>query len=552
MQCKMMRENVALEFLKTERTYVDKLRVFSHQVCKLLKVRQKTVMSTKNRFMLGLLSSVPTITSLNEKLLGDLEDQGINGNLGQVMCNFAPFLKVYTTYLQYVSGAAKYLKNNPQVKQFFTLQMKKYAFDMDDCMIAPVQRLAQYKMLLDKLRHCTPASHTDAADLQEAYIAVCDAATHCDTHMQQFECIDRLKKFEWSCDVTHISTFRLIKEGILRKVVKVGMASAVEGKLKRVVLLSESFAYGKDVSGGRVIVKKVVPLHCVDVIATPDLGSNFETKKIVALWIRETSKNYLSYSSRRFPLLLFQARTKLDAEDWRKAIKSSKATCSVFRSQSRIKRRSTSALAGSKLNFVMHSHHSIGRPHNSSCNFEMRSGHEIDDQKVDKTGSQCTNIVVFIKTLESQHNGRPISYNVVKCKFIEQFGVKAWNKAKISVSKYLKRNLLQPPPLPPLPPLQPLTSDNATVEAPSRLRTHNVTSFHTENIVRRKHKGAKLKISKAKVATISSPRSLLAQCLTNELEKTNRKCVFDSQDNEESPKKRRRGRSKKFEKNSQI
>jgi len=91
-----VRQNVVLEFLKTERAYVDKLRVVSHDVFMPLEVKQKAAMPTKDNAIRGLLSSVTVITSLNEKLLGDLEEQGIKGNLGQVMCNFAPFLKVKT------------------------------------------------------------------------------------------------------------------------------------------------------------------------------------------------------------------------------------------------------------------------------------------------------------------------------------------------------------------------------------------------------------------------------------------------------------------------
>ncbi|KAI9481052.1 MAG: Dbl homology domain-containing protein [Benjaminiella poitrasii] len=119
--------------------------------------------------------STALVERLHETITQYLEDESKKDDvcIGQIFCNLEPFFEVYIAYSVNFSKSRKYLSkasSNIVYRQLVQDTMRKKATNrmlLSDYMIAPIQRITRYCLLLtDLLKHST-RSHPDYTYLEK-------------------------------------------------------------------------------------------------------------------------------------------------------------------------------------------------------------------------------------------------------------------------------------------------------------------------------------------------------------------------------------------------
>ena len=188
---------IAKELMTSERVFIDALKLLNvdfRQSVKAAAAEQKCAV-IPDADLDKILNSLPQLQRLNEDLLHDLEARIDNWNsvkkIADVIVKKGPFLKLYTSYIQnfesqcvYVDECCqKYPKFGKVVREFEgsprcqKLSLKHY-------MLKPVQRIPQYRLLLeDYLCHLSETS-PDRDDTHTALSIVRDVADHANRSIQ--------------------------------------------------------------------------------------------------------------------------------------------------------------------------------------------------------------------------------------------------------------------------------------------------------------------------------------------------------------------------------
>ncbi|XP_017796436.1 PREDICTED: FYVE, RhoGEF and PH domain-containing protein 4-like [Habropoda laboriosa] len=214
---------VAEELLATEKNYVNVLRLIDQ-------VFQFKVDQENRAHPMFNIKSIYKFH--NDFLLPQFEERmqhwESDPRIGDIMKNFAPFLKMYTEYVKNFDYAMNLIQ---------TLQSKVVRFaaiigeiqKLDVCaklslphhMLSPIQRLPRYELLLkDYLRNLTEES-ADYEDTKKALELVSTAANHTNDAMKKIDKFKKLLEIQESIyDTTDLvsATRELIKEGRIVKI----------------------------------------------------------------------------------------------------------------------------------------------------------------------------------------------------------------------------------------------------------------------------------------------------------------------------------------------
>ena len=184
-----VRSRVLEEIVATERTFVESLRtciaVFHAPLEAAVGSRCEDVDGPLGR----LLKELALLEPFNSALLGELEAEVAgDGNVGRVFRRFAPFLKMFSRYLELYeawSDDRKARGGDPSgdrdVCAFLgaaAADPRCRSLDLASFLVAPVQRVPRYRLLLEELAKRTADSHGDRADLDAALALVSEAAGH--------------------------------------------------------------------------------------------------------------------------------------------------------------------------------------------------------------------------------------------------------------------------------------------------------------------------------------------------------------------------------------
>ena len=189
---------VAKEIMTSEKVYVAVLRLLNIDFRNYIQEeRQKSksiVIPTED--FLKLFSNLPELLMLNSDFLRDFEDRVHNWSkrrkISDVIVNKGPYLKLYTAYVKNFADMSshfdecckKYQKFGKLVKEFEKFPQCRN-LKLSHFMLKPVQRLPQYKMLLeDYLKHLE-ASNDDYDDTTTALMIVSEAAEHANETIKQ-------------------------------------------------------------------------------------------------------------------------------------------------------------------------------------------------------------------------------------------------------------------------------------------------------------------------------------------------------------------------------
>uniref|UniRef100_H2Y6T8 Uncharacterized protein n=1 Tax=Ciona savignyi TaxID=51511 RepID=H2Y6T8_CIOSA len=226
--------NIAKELLSTEESYVRVLHLIDQVFHK--KVReeatQKNIMP--ETAVNSIFSHVPAIYQFhNTFLLPQLRERLANWfadpRISDIMCRAAPFLKMYSLYVQNFDDAMNTIKTWSQKSHGFSAIIKSIQ-KLPECnfltlqhhMLSPVQRIPRYQMLLQDYVRRMPQDATDRPETENALKLITVAATHSNETMKKMEKFHKLVNVfnnlaEVNFDIVDVSR-ELLKEG---KIVKI-------------------------------------------------------------------------------------------------------------------------------------------------------------------------------------------------------------------------------------------------------------------------------------------------------------------------------------------
>lgn len=304
---------VANELMTSEKVFIDVLKLICQDFKKFIEDAGKESrnpvipLSELNK----IISSLPQLLSLNEDLLHDLENRIESWNeipkIADVIVKKGPFLKLYSTYIQNFEAQTNFLDECYQKYPRFAKAVKDFEAS-DRCkklalkhyMLKPIQRIPQYRLLLeDYLSYLDPDS-VDYADTQTALHIVCDVANHANRSMKHGDHLSKLLSVQ-----SQLGNYEIIKPG--REFVMEGelyKLSRKEMQLRFFILLSDCLLYTSyygSMTGLRV--KNKLPL-CGMKVCTSQTEDCFNEFSIIT-------------STRSFTL---RARSQEECEAWVKAL----------------------------------------------------------------------------------------------------------------------------------------------------------------------------------------------------------------------------------------
>jgi len=243
---------IAREIMTSEAAYVEVLRlvyVNFRDFILTAKGESKSMIIPDEEFN-GLFSNLKELLTLNSDLLRDFEDRVENWDTSQriadVIVKKGPYLKLYTMYIKdfqrtmssFSACCSKYPKFDKLVKEFEAQSICKQ-LKLSNHMLKPVQRLPQYRMLLDDyLKHL----ERDSKDFDQTTAAlriVTEAAEHANSNVVLQEEFQRMLKLQ-----ARLGDWELIKPG--RELIKEGELQKIsrKGEISRYfILLSDSLLY---------------------------------------------------------------------------------------------------------------------------------------------------------------------------------------------------------------------------------------------------------------------------------------------------------------------
>jgi FYVE/RhoGEF/PH domain-containing protein 5/6 len=146
--------------------------------------------------LLKIFSNLPELLMLNSELLGDFENRVQNWSktkkIRDIIVSKGPYLKLYTAYAKNFSAMSSHFEECCKKYPTFGKLVKEFEkfpqcrnLKLSHYLLKPVQRLPQYKMLLeDYLKHLDAASE-DYDDTTTALRIVTEAAEHANETVKQ-------------------------------------------------------------------------------------------------------------------------------------------------------------------------------------------------------------------------------------------------------------------------------------------------------------------------------------------------------------------------------
>ncbi|KDR19096.1 FYVE, RhoGEF and PH domain-containing protein 6 [Zootermopsis nevadensis] len=212
---------IAEELMTSERVFIDVLKLLNvdfRQAVHAVGAEQKYPV-IPGAELDKILNSLPQLQSFNEDLLRDLKHRIDNWDcikkIADVIVRKGPFLKLYTSYIQNFESQCIYLEECCQKYPKFAKVVKEFEasprcqkLSLKHYMLKPVQRIPQYRLLLeDYLRHLSPSS-PDLDDTQTALKIVCDVADHANRSIKQGDHLSKLLQLQ-----SQLGNYEIIKPG---------------------------------------------------------------------------------------------------------------------------------------------------------------------------------------------------------------------------------------------------------------------------------------------------------------------------------------------------
>ena len=189
---------IAKEIMTSEKVYVDVLKLLNIDFRNFIQDARK---SSKSQIIpteqfLKIFSNLPEIMMLNSELLRDFEERVQNWTekrkISDIIVMKGPYLKLYTTYVSNYSSMTthfegcceKFPKFKKLVKEFEKFPQCRN-LKLTHYLLKPIQRLPQYKLLLEDYLKYLDVSSSDYDDTTTALGIVTEAAEHANETIKQ-------------------------------------------------------------------------------------------------------------------------------------------------------------------------------------------------------------------------------------------------------------------------------------------------------------------------------------------------------------------------------
>ena len=248
----------AREMASSERVFVDCLRLicvdFRQAVTDAGSGREGPVVPEAD--LNRILSYLPHLLNLNEELLGDFELRlarwTVEPKIADVIVRKGPFLKLYSAYIRDFQAqsalldecVAKYPRFGRTLRDFESSDRCKN-LSLKTYMLKPVQRLPQYRLLLEVYLKHLDADSADYADTARALKVVTDVAEHANNSMKHEDNFQKLLRLQ-----SRLGNWEIIKPG--RYIIKEGELDKVSRKAiqpRYFVLLNDCLLHTSYVGG---------------------------------------------------------------------------------------------------------------------------------------------------------------------------------------------------------------------------------------------------------------------------------------------------------------
>ncbi|XP_061390661.1 uncharacterized protein LOC133326000 [Musca vetustissima] len=232
------------EIVTSEKTYLQQLQLLMDYFVKPLK-EQKIIDEVSHTTLFG---QIEMIHNLNGEFLKELESD--MDNVAKAFLKMAPFFKLYSVYafdyrhallvLQELTSKNAAFRKFLETTEFCPQVQRK----LNSLMIAPIQRVPRYKLLLEQVLLYTSPADADFKLLKESVKQIENTVSHINTCVEDQEVTQMLINIQNSLvnrtpNIVKPSR-KVIKEGVLNKVTRNG------SEIKRYcVLTSDIFMYCK-------------------------------------------------------------------------------------------------------------------------------------------------------------------------------------------------------------------------------------------------------------------------------------------------------------------
>jgi len=204
-----VRTRIANEIFDSEKQYKSDIELIIQ--CYLKKLQEEPMIDKDD--IRVLFEDLEVIKNFSNILQGDLKTRidtwAVCQNIGDVFLDagFVEHLKVYTRYVNGYNARITTLmdikKRNSKFRAYLERQEVQYAADLkgrylSDLLIAPIQRLPRYLMLLEKLLEETPESHPDHVAIKAATEKMSNVANYVNEKKREAENLKQVLTVEYA------------------------------------------------------------------------------------------------------------------------------------------------------------------------------------------------------------------------------------------------------------------------------------------------------------------------------------------------------------------
>eukprot|EP01102_Stenamoeba_stenopodia_P020878 TRINITY_DN8286_c0_g1_i1.p1 TRINITY_DN8286_c0_g1~~TRINITY_DN8286_c0_g1_i1.p1 ORF type:complete len:670 (+),score=210.29 TRINITY_DN8286_c0_g1_i1:111-2120(+) len=264
------RMRIIREILSTEKTYVTNLKtVVEHFLKPLRECVSNKLVNISPTDVQVIFSDLETIMNFNATLYATLSERKkyIAGTIGTIFLQMAPYLKMYTSYVNNYCTALSTLGSCQQSSKSFANWIKEREsapqlgnLHLSDFLINPIQRVPRYVMLFQDLLKHTSSDHKDYKNLEKLITELQNVASLINERKRQAEQMEKVLTVQAKLVGDFASLVkphrRYIREGPLSK----GKVHSTIGEERYYYLLSDVLLCTKQV-GKMMEVEELKPLN---------------------------------------------------------------------------------------------------------------------------------------------------------------------------------------------------------------------------------------------------------------------------------------------------
>ncbi|GFY59129.1 FYVE, RhoGEF and PH domain-containing protein 6 [Trichonephila inaurata madagascariensis] len=230
---------IAREILTSEEVFVDTLKLLNVDFKAAIEAanKQRNSLVVPDEVLSQILNHLPQLQQLNENLMMELKDRIDNwdktGKIADVIVKIGPFLKLYSWYIHDFESNISLLEESKKKYPAFAQVVKEFEASsrckrlaLNHFMLKPIQRIPQYRLLLQEYLHHLSEDSPDYPDTVTALQIVSEVAGHANDSMKQGDNAQKMISIQNSI-MGHkeiIKPGRLfVKEGELMKLSRKGM-----------------------------------------------------------------------------------------------------------------------------------------------------------------------------------------------------------------------------------------------------------------------------------------------------------------------------------------